>query len=353
MVASFSFAIADEALDPNYEYLEPTIVINSAEVGSNLENYSFVCNNVQVRVTKGARYSDYFGVNAGEKVTFTTTQPMKAIVVNGYIKKGFDATASSGSIDFADAEEEEVTAEQVLAVTDIDATTLTISCTKQLRCYSVAVYFQTIPDISIGEEEESDYSYEWEPTEVVTMNVTIDSLAYLDMTESLGYGCTDIQLFDRQNNYMMDLTVYTASVADGTILPVGIYPINFDCYEEGKDFTNTVAASVGGYDTYDFPSYFLTDVSYDENGRPYEYVPYYLVSGTLEVLAVEGGVQMNIHAASHFGSTINAVYFMGEGEPFDAVGDAAVDCRAVKILRDGHLFIQHNGVLFSIGGRWM
>ena len=89
LLATATIVSADEALDPNYVYAEPTLVTNSEERGSNLIDYSFICNNVQVNVTKGARYATYFGVNADHSVTFTTTRPMKAIVVNGYIKKFF------------------------------------------------------------------------------------------------------------------------------------------------------------------------------------------------------------------------------------------------------------------------
>ena len=97
LIASLCISWADDTLNPGYEYAEPTIVTNSEDIGSNLVNYSFVCNNVQVSVTKGARYAAYFGVNAGESITLTATKPMKAIVVNGYIKKGFSATSFCSS----------------------------------------------------------------------------------------------------------------------------------------------------------------------------------------------------------------------------------------------------------------
>ena len=223
LIASWCVAVAEETLDPNYEYSEPTIVTNSTEAGSNLVNYAFICNNVQVNVTKGARYANdanhYFGVNAGESVTFTTTQPMKAIVVKGYIKKFFEATASSGTIVFADAEDDEVEAEQVLAVTDIDATTLTINCVKQLRCYSVAVYFVETPEITIDNSSEDDYSYEWEPAEATTMNLTFDELEVSDLTDDLGYACTNLTLTN--DDYEMELSVFASTIKDGTILPTG------------------------------------------------------------------------------------------------------------------------------------
>lgn len=343
-----------EGLNTDYEYAEPTIIANTENTGSN-QAYTFIQNNIKVTCTKGARYETYFSVNAGASLTFTATQPIKAIVVNGYVKKEFEAEASSGEIQYVDASEDEVTAEQVLAVTEVNSNILTITCEKQMQCKSVAIYFTSTPEIHIDDEDDYDYSFEWEPEEQVTMDVTFDSLAYVDETEFLEYPCTDIKLFDRQNNYMLNLIVFVSTLGDEsetTILPVGTYPINY-VYLEGDDYANTVQASVGGYDDYDFPSYFLTDVTYDEYGYPYEYVPYYLVSGTLEVIAVEGGGQFDVHATTYNGSTINGTYFFGEGEPNieDAVDHVTFDAKATKVLRNGQLLIERNGECYSVDGK--
>lgn len=346
LAAIVNMAVADEVLNPDYTYAEPTIVTNSEEIGSNLANYSFICNNVQVNCTKGARYADYFGVNAGEQITFTTTQPMKAIVVNGFVKKYFEATASAGEIAYVDAEEDAVTSEQVLAVTDINSTTLTISCVKQLRCYSVAVYFNENPEIDIeGGEEEDDYSFEWEPTEIKTINVTFDSIEVTDMTENLGYACTGLYLMSEE--YEMELSVFASTIDSITILPIGTYAIN-DTYE-----ANTVMASPGGYEEYDFPSYLITDFEQDQaSGAWYYNTVYYLASGTLEIAEVEGGAQLTIHATSHFGSTINATYSIGAIQPdIDAVENTSIAVQAAKHLHDGQLYIERNGQLYDVIGR--
>ena len=334
-----------EGLDPNYEYAEPTIVTNTDSVGSNI-NYSFISNNIEVKATTGARTSTFFSVNAGQSITFTATQPMKAIVVNGYVKKDFEAEASAGELAYVDASEEEITAEQVLAVTDIDTTSLTISCVKQLRCYSVAVYFNENPEIDIeGGEEEDDYSFEWEPTEIKTINVTFDSIEVTDMTENLGYACTGLYLMSEE--YEMELSVFASTIDSVTILPIGTYAIN-DSYE-----ANTIMASPGGYEEYDFPSYLITDFEQDQaSGAWYYNTVYYLVSGTMEVAEIEGGAQLTIHATTHFGSTINATYIIGAVEPdIDAVESTSVLPQAAKHLHDGQLYIECNGQLFDITGR--
>lgn len=344
-----------EGLDADYAYAEPTIITNTENTGSN-KPYTFIQNNIKVNCTKGARYETYFSVNAGASLTFIATQPIKAIVVNGYVKKEFEAEASSGDIQYVDASEDEVSAEQVLAVTEVNNNILTLTCEKQLQCRSVAIYFTSTPEIHIDEgEDDYDYSYEWEPEEQVTMDVTFDSIAYMDETEFLEYPCTDLKLFDRKNNYMLNLIVFVSTLdeePETTILPTGTYPINYT-YLESEDYANTVQASVGGYEDYDFPSYFLTDVKYDESGYAYEYVPYYLVSGTLEVLAVEGGGQFEVHATTYNGSTINGTYFFGEGEPNpeDEISNVTVGIKATKVLRNGHLLIERNGECFSVDGQ--
>lgn len=342
-----------EGLDTEYVYDEPTIITNTEATGSN-QAYTFIQNNIKVNCSKGARYETYFSVNAGASLTFVATQPIKAIVVNGYVKKEFEAEASSGEIQYVDASEDEVTAEQVLAVTEVNNNILTLTCEKQMQCKSVSIYFTSTPEIHIDEGDDYDYSFEWEPEEQVTMNVTFDSIAYIDETEFLEYPCTDIKLFDRKNNYMLNLIAFVSTLEDAaetTILPVGTYPINYT-YLDSEDYENTVQASVGGYEDYDFPSYFLTDVKYDENGYPYEYVPYYLVSGTLEVLAVEGGAQFEVHATTYNGSTINGTYIFAEGEPNieDAIDYVAIGSKATKVLRDGQLLIERNGECNSVDG---
>lgn len=343
LLASICMAMADNGLDTNYTYAEPTIVTNSEDLGSNLVNYSFVCNNVQVTVTKGARYTNYFGVNAGENITITTTQPMKAIVVDGYVKQNFEAEATAGDITYVNAEDDAVESEPVLAVTDINATTLTISCVKQLRCYSMSIYFSANPEIDIeGGEEEDDYSFEWEPTDSTHIYVEFDSIEVMDMTDNLGYPCTDLYLIS--DTYEMDLSVFASSMDDGTILPVGIYPIN-DSYAD-----NTVMASPGGYDEYDFPSYLITDFEYDQASSSWYYnTVYYLVSGTLEVTTTEKGVKLIIRASSRFGSTIEAHYLNGNDQP-NAVDNTPVEQPATKFIREGHLLIKRNGTEYTISG---
>lgn len=333
-------------LDTAYVYSEPTVVTNSDSVGSNIA-YSFISNNVKVTASKGARTGTYFSANADNTMTFTTTRPMKGLVVNGYVKKGFEAEASAGTIVYESSDEEDVTAEEVLAVTDIDSTKVTISCVKQMRCYSVSIYFDENPDVDIepGGEEEGGYTYEWEPTEAKQLTITFDTLEYQDLSENLGYACSSLYLMN--DEYEMELTVFVTGTGDETLIAPGTYAID-STYAEG-----TVMASPGGDDYYDYPSYLITDFEYDSEYGQWVYnTTYYLVSGTLEVLAVEGGVQMNIHATSYFGTTVNATYMHAEGEPSDqdALDNTTALPKTTKTISNGMMLIRRNGKTYTVIG---
>lgn len=135
-------------LDPDYIYAEPTIIgVNSKAVQG--DAYSFVDNNILVSSTKGAVTSDYFSAHAGFDITFTATKPIKGIVINGFVKKDFTATASSGNISYITPSDDKA-ADPVVVITDVNSTSVTISCVKQLRCYEVEVYFNFNPEATIG-----------------------------------------------------------------------------------------------------------------------------------------------------------------------------------------------------------
>ena len=334
-----------EGLDKDYVYAEPTEVVSTDTLGSKIE-FSFIYNNVKVSCNYGTKTQTYFGPLAGQKITFVTTRKMKAVVVDGYVKKGFSASSSSGTIAYKSSDAVDLEEDQILAVTDIDSTALSIKCDVQLRCYKVYVYFEANPEIDIQPEEES-YSYDDETTEVTTMDITFTDVEANDMTESLGYPFTDLYLSNGE--YDMELWVF-ASIVEPTILPVGTYSIQVQ--PEGSYTPNTVMASLGGYEDYDYPSYLITDFEHDDVNDVWMYNKvYYLVSGTLEVIAAENGVKMNIHAITYNGSTVNATYTKKEDS--DAVRNTSLSSSAIKILRDGRLLIQRSGHLYNIGGQRM
>lgn len=323
------------SLDPAYVYSEPTVVTNTDSTGNNI-TYSFVQNNIKVDCTRGARTSTFFSCNAGYSLTLTASKSIKALVINGQIKQNFTATASTGQIAYADASADAVEANPVLVVTDINATSVTISCVKQMRCYSVAFYFEANPDIELGGEEDEDYSYEWENTEKVTLNLVFDEIETADMSEDLGYACSYIGLAN--DEYELELDVFAALEANG--LPAaGTYPIN-DSYDP-----NTVMASVGGTDEFDFPSVLFGDF-YEEEGEWYYNSVYYLVGGTMEIANVAGGTELRLNATSYYGSTIKTTYLVGA----DAVEQIAAEDKALKTIEHGQIIIRRGEQKFSLLG---
>lgn len=325
-------------LDPNYIYSEPTTIgVPATPQSAGVQ--SFVENNILVEITQGAIYADYFNCYAGKSITFSAAKPIKAIVITGMIKKDFSATASAGAIDYMDASEEDTEGDPVLIVTDINATSVTLNCVKQLRCYSVDFYFEANPDVEIGAGG-GDYSYEWEPTTPTTITATMDYAAAYDFTE--GYGL--VELYLENDDYFADL--YVLADYDAVLgVPAGTYQV------ASSGETGTIWASSGGNDDEDEPSYLAAD--FDAEG--YYSTTYYFAGGTLTVSPSAQGARYEMAITSHFGSTLNLTY---EGPVENGLGtgveQTADDSRqaagAVKAIRDGQLVIIREGKRYNVLG---
>lgn len=320
-------------LDPNYPYAEPTVVgVPSTTASAGAQE--FVENNIKVSITQGAIYADYFNCYAGNSITFTATQPIKAITVDGLIKKDFDATASGGDIAYADASEGEVDDELVLAVTDVNATTLTLNCVKQIRFRHIYFYFVENPDIEIGGGGE--YSYEWEPTEVTTLSFTMEYFSALDMTDNLGYKAVYIEM-ENEEAYLA--TVAFADYDEACGIVPGTYPINFT-YEEG-----TIEASVGGDEDFDYETYLMTNYQIIDEEEWYD--PYYIVSGTLTVAKTATDFTYTLHGMSYNGSTINVTY---SGPLMTAMESVSKPVDLNKRLVNGQVVITRGEQRYSVLG---
>lgn len=335
----------DTGLKDDYVYDEPT-TLTATGTPCNNSAYSFIQNNVKVTVSTGAITDTYFGCNAGSTIQFTATKAIKAIVVNGYIKQNFSATASSGDIVYADASEDYVEANPVLAVTDVDSKTLTLSCDKQLRCYSVELYFDENPDVDIdnGDSNTGTYNFDYEPTTPTTLNITCDNVDAADYSDYLGYNYSDIYLSN--DDLYIEIGVY-APLVDGTILAPGTYEIN-STYEDG-----TVQASPGGDEDYDYPTFIATGFKYDEDYNEYYYtIAYYLESGTLTVSKEGDMAKFVIEAKSHYGSTIKAT-FIGNLEDAEGIKDVNTNTRPTntKQLRNGRIVIVKDDKTYDLTGR--
>lgn len=339
-------------LDPNYTYAEPTVVTCPENKGNNMA-YSFIQNNIKVECSTGAMTDNYFGCNAGQTITFTATKAIKGISIDGYVKKGFDIDVSAGSVEYYSDDEEDVEANPVVLITDIDAKTVTLNCVKQMRCYNVSFYFVENPDGDIddggGDEgDEGDYTYEYEPTEATTLNITFDEMEYADYSEYFDFAYTDLYFIS--DDYEMELVAF-APAASGTALAPGTYQITSD-YAEG-----TIQASPGGDDMYDYPSYIAADFE-EYDGEWYYNSAYYLVSGTLTVEKDPAGVKMTLKGKTYYGSTVNATFvgkpvnYDEEEEGIDTVSTTEIP-GVIKQIRSNQIIIRQGKHSYDLQGRKM
>lgn len=339
----------DDELDPNFDYPEPTVIWPTGEVSSNTA-YSFVQNNIKVSTTIGGQADGYFGCNAGQQITFTATQPIKALVITGYVKQGFEASCDHGDIMYVDASADAVEATPVLAIFDVDSKSVTISCVKQMRCYVAQIYFEENPDIEEGggdEWEDEELNYDYEPVEKSNLDITFDEVQYVDYSPFFGIPYTDMYFIAEE--FEMELTAFCEAVPV-TMLPVGTYEIS-DSAEDG-----TIEASPGGDDNYDYPSYIATDFKYYEEYESWGYgAAYYLVSGTLTVSEDPEGVKMTLDAKTYNGSTVKATFIGcpdGDEEYLEGVGSVLAPSanHDGKHFSNGRVTIRRNGKTYTTTG---
>lgn len=227
----------EEQLDPNYDYDEPTTVMNPDKFVQGAA-YRFIDNNIEVKASKGRidTIEGYFSAHAAETITFTATKPMKGLVIDGFVKKDFEATVDHGTIDFLSSSDEDTEADPVIVIKDINSTSVTISCVKQLRCYSVDIYFEENPD------EEIDHS---STTTGETYFVTYDAADFVYESE-----------YSTEGDY--NYTVYLYNEAEE-------YPyIGLDLYTTVKDaFAGTYSFDDGNLSDYSFYQYTESEDDYE------------------------------------------------------------------------------------------
>ena len=140
-----------EDLDANYIYAEPTAVqVPDTQFFKN--EYAFISINILVYCGQGSiiKATDtteaYFNCNANYTLTFTATESIKGIEIDGFVRKAFSATCDHGEIEYLTDTDYDMEGSPAMVIRNIDATSVTISCSKQLRCYGVRVYFQENPN---------------------------------------------------------------------------------------------------------------------------------------------------------------------------------------------------------------
>ena len=194
------------SLNPDYNYAEPTVVKVPSITVQGAE-YTFIDNNIEVSCTKGAITDSYFSAHAGFAMTFTATKNIKGIVINGFVKKDFTATADHGKISYLTPSEDKE-ANPVVVITDVNSKSVTIDCVKQLRCYNVEVYFDENPEATVSGAPGSG--------EEITLNFdSADAVYESEYAEMIG-----------EPNYLIFL--YNESDPEIPYFALDIYPVSKD-----------------------------------------------------------------------------------------------------------------------------
>ncbi|MCI7429803.1 MAG: hypothetical protein MSS84_02855 [Bacteroidales bacterium] len=176
-----------------------------------------------------------------------------------------------------------------------------------------------------GGEGELDYSFE--PTEVTTIDETMSEADWTDYTID---GLVLVWLGNEQ--YEVSLAVLTTKAA----MPVGTFEIN------DSEAENTVLASLGGDETYDYPSF----VAADFEGDVYN-AAYYLVSGNVTISVAEDVYTIKLDAKSYNGSTIKMAY-TGAVEEYTAIRTVEID--NTVYARDGRIYAEEGARIYSLTG---
>lgn len=157
----FLLSVVCLALSVQAQEVEEPVIINAPDTVIDKTAYSLTEEGITISVSYGSAYPagdrynnlgvTYFACLAGGSMTISAEQDIKGIAINGWVKKNFYATCNKGTIDYLSDDAEDTTGEPVLTISDIDSTSVTISCEKQLRCFSVEVYFLENPGETQGE----------------------------------------------------------------------------------------------------------------------------------------------------------------------------------------------------------
>ena len=243
-------------------------------------------------------------------MTISAEQDIKGIAINGWVKKNFYATCNKGTIDYLSDDAEDTTGEPVLTISDIDSTSVTISCEKQLRCFSVEVYFLENPGETQGEVMD-------------TVRFTAVTAVAQDYSEDTTYSS------EGAYSYWLMLA------------PESGYPqVWLDLYASVKGDLS------GTYSLYDFNvgDYTYVQLSQDELDYEYAYDQEFTITATENGYHIEGWIIADNDVQYEF------VYdgpVEGVAEGMERLED---EQKATKMLRNGQVIILRGEKKYTILG---
>lgn len=140
-----------DRLDHDYIYPDdPIIILPKDSLGK--MRIDTVVGNILIQCNQGAFYKTDIRVAANGLLTITATQPIKAIKVDGWVRKSFSATADVGDLEYMIDDEDDAYGEPVLMIKNINNTTVNLHCNNQLQMQQLYIYFKDNPDDIIGYE---------------------------------------------------------------------------------------------------------------------------------------------------------------------------------------------------------
>ena len=161
-----------------------------------------------------------------------------------------------------------------------------------------------------------------------------DDIVIEDHTQRDGYIVFQTTAHDQSD--MMVLYFFVNQVDSKVIIPQGVYPINHSLV------AGTVLSSTGANeDNTVSPSLYasLTDGYLDQL--------YFLVDGTVTVEKVDGQLRLEVKAVNSYDVPVHIVY---DAQFTDVEDVEHTQTSTNKVLRDGHLIINHGGKEYTILG---
>lgn len=178
-----------------------------------------------------------------------------------------------------------------LVLTGISGKTVTITKSDVALVVEENTYNPHIDD------DTDDIDYRWEPVMATTINFTAASCNVEDYIEDEGN--VWVRLVDANQAYKLYIELFLYALDANGNIPAGTYPVS------NSQAANTIWASPGGDDDFDFGIYLLAD----RNACDVYHSVYYIVSGSLDVAYdAQGNQKLSFNGTTYNGSTIQVTY---------------------------------------------
>ena len=303
---------------------EEPVIITAPDTVIEKTAYTLSEQGITIAVSYGSAYPaahsynktgyTYFACLANSTITFSAAQSIKGIAINGWVKKNFTASCNKGWINYLSDEYDDSTGEPVLTVSDIDSTSVTISCDNQLRCFSVEVYFSQNPGEIAGEVMD-------------TVRFTAVTVQAADYSDDVYYSS------EGSYSYWLNL------------IPATTYPqVWLDMYSAVKGDLS------GTYSLYDYNvgDYSYVQLSANELDYEYAYDQAFTITKTTNGYHIEGYIiaDNDVQYEFVYDGPIELISATETG-----IENVQQAVKTQKILRDGQVILLHEGQMMDVLGR--